>query len=32
MRHDHNAARHHYLVCLNLIQNFELDTHLDIKR
>lgn len=32
MKHDHDAARKHYLGCLNLIKCFELDSHLDITR
>lgn len=32
MRSDHDTARQHYLGCLNLIQRFELDSHLDITR
>ena len=32
MKHDHDTARQHYLGCLNLVQRFELDSHLDITR
>ena len=32
MKHDHDAARQHYLGCLKLIQYFGLDSHLDITR
>ena len=32
MKHDHDTARQHYLGCLNLLQRFELDSHLDITR
>lgn len=32
MKQDYKTAREHYLGCLKLIQCFELDSHLDIKR
>lgn len=31
IKHNLNTAKEHYMGCLNLIQRFELDTHLDIK-